>query len=475
MSSEPTFSLKLDPVGKRRETLTYTLSICAAGRTVWPVLHEPEHPVEIQLDDLFAYLVEFWKPLCLRQAYPLALSPTRPSFLARDAARRWEDLPQEQIDEEASAVDSFEEAHELSHAFGGLFDLPQFWLVREGDAMIVDAGRTLERLPVDNVLSELAQVGNWMAGRLLEAAPDRYDRIVDAWRHRDESNSVDLVAWAASLTPAVAGQLIDAGLIDPPGSFAEAANDNNELLIAARMAGALPTDQIFEILALARGLEFHDASALDECSVALLAYLEAKGDLKPFSAGEMAANFLRDRLGIGPSEFLDIFDVAQRLGIEVKVGAVGPSTFDGLAIAGPRFGPGAFINTESKRVRDKTASDPRRDPGVRITLAHELCHLLLDRQHSLSAVEVLRSRMPAMVESRAKSFAGELLLPTSTAGSVWDQAHAPQDRGGLEAILQELAERYRVSYSVAGWKLEHGARERSVDLEPMLDVLIPYR
>ncbi len=114
----------------------------ACGNTIWPVPNEPEHQLEIQIDDLFSYLVEFWKPLLLRQTYPLALSPIRPSLLGRDVTKRWEDMPQEQIDEEATEIDAFEEAHDLSRAFGGLFDLPPLWLIRESDRVICDTAES---------------------------------------------------------------------------------------------------------------------------------------------------------------------------------------------------------------------------------------------------------------------------------------------------------------------------------------------
>jgi len=472
-----------NPVDLDRTPLLCALSVVAAGETIWPNAGDPDHAVEIQLDDLFSFLVEFWKPLLLRQTYPFALAPERPSLLATYAAKHWADVPQEQVDEEASELDAFEEAHNLVLAFGGLFDLPPLWLVREGEHMLCDTGRTFARLPFDAVQAGLTAVGEWIAAHLLAVNPDKWGRVVDAWRKRDSATGVNLVSWSASLEADVAAKLIGQGLIEPPKSFADATNDNDEMLIAARVAGALPTEQIVEILEVARRFKLHCAEPLEALSVKAVAYLRGLERLESFAEGEAVANFVREQLKIGPSERVDVFDCVTRLGIEVCVEAIGPTTFDGLAIAGSRFGPGAFINRNGTRIRDKDSEDLSADAGARVTLAHELCHLLVDRDHPLSAVEVLRSRMPASVESRARAFAGEFLLPSTTAAKIWDEAGSPTDREPLQAVLQALVDSYGVSFSVASWKVQHGARwglenegrEQFRRLRAMLDILATYR
>lgn len=476
MNKISSFAFDLRQAGEARETLTFTLSLAVKGTTIWPVANEAEHPLEIQIDDLFSYLVEFWKPLLLRQTYPLALSPARPSQLHREVAKRWEDKPQAQIDEEASLIADFEEAHDLSQAFGGVFDLSSpLWLVREGDNVICDTGKFVARLPFENVYKELTRIGNAISEHLLSVDSNKWNRIVDAWNSRDKGNEINLVSWSASIEPVVAEQLITSGLIEPPQNFDEAANDNNELLIAARMAGALPTNQIIEILSLARRFKQHAASNLDALSESAIRHLQSQGFLKPFGEGEELARFVRQWFKIGPSERFDIFDISKSLDIEILVEAIGPSTLDGIAIAGAHYGPGAFINANGSRIRDRNSGDFSNDPGARINLAHELCHLIIDRKHSLSAVEVLRSRMPAIIESRARAFAAELLLPATAAADLWDRAGSPITHSELEAVLQELADNFDVSFSVAAWKLEHGVRTDRPDLSAMLDVLAHYR
>lgn len=476
MSASPDFDIKLAPVDSLDRSLTFMLSIEIFGRTAWPVRDEPDHAIEIQLDDLFAYLVEFWKPLLLRQTYPAGLRPARPSHLWRDAVERWEGQPQEVVEDEAREVTAFEEAHDLSKAFGGLFDLPPFWMLREGDRMICDTGRQLNRIPFHLLCDELVRTGDNIAEHLMAVGPDQWRGIVDAWHRRQDGDEANLVAWSASLEREVAETLIQRGLIEPPRNVSEAANDNDELLIAARMAGALPADQIAHILDIARSFPRHSADPLEALSRRCMDYLQSQpATMAHYSQGEDIARVTRDYLGIGPSESIDIFKLMRDLDIEIDADTVEPATFDGLAIAGGRFGPAAFLNINSSRVKAREWKELELDPGARVTLAHEFCHLLIDREHPLSAVEVLRSRMPASVEARAKSFAGEFLLPAVAAATLWDRAGASLVPADVEKILQELAETFGVSFSVAAWKLEHGAGDDRRRLRPVLDILAPYR
>jgi len=475
MASETPLSLNLEPVDRDNRPLTFALSILIYGKVRWPLANDDATPIEVQLDDLFAYLVEFWRPLLLRQTYPFGLTPIRPSLISRAASERWESQPQELMDEEAEVLSAFEEAHDLSLAFGGMFDLPHFWMLREGDRMICDTGRESWRLPFYAVTAELAAVGDRIADHLMHVAPEKWDRVVDAWKRRDEIGDIDLVAWSAGVEPEVAKELIERGAIKAPSSFRDAANDDDPLLIAARMAGDLPTEQIIRIIEIAKSFGGHDAHRLDELSVFGRGIIGLLPQTIPaHGQGETVARELRRHLGFAPNDRIDIFEFAGSIGIDIRCDAVEPRSFDGLAIAGGHYGPGAFINESSRRL-GKERGDIVTNGGARVTLAHELCHLLLDGDHPLSAVEVLRSRMPAGVEARARAFAGEFLLPTSAASYAWQLAGLPFDTARLQAVLQELVDSFGVTFSVAAWKVEHGAGPDRHRLRAALDTIAPYR
>lgn len=454
---------------------TCGLSIAIDGEPVWPVVADDAAQLEIQADDLLSHLVEFWKPLLLRQVYPAPFNPHRPSRLRADALERWAENPPETADREDEAVTAFEEAHDLSRAFGGLFNLPSFWLLRVGDGFLCETQNRLWQIALAPVVAALVDAGNSLAAQLGKGG-DKWDRLIAAWEARDESDALSLLAWSAGLDPTTSRKLVEDGFLEPPASLAEAVNDDDELRIAARLAGALPIDLIRDILVLARTFDRHEANALDDLAADCRRHIEGRYEAHPpYVQGEAAARHARDRLGIGWHAAVDVFEVARKLGAEVRAASVEPETLDGLAIWGSHYGPGMLLNLASERVMIATIADAERNPAARVTAAHELCHLLLEGGRAVSAVDVLMSRMPVAVEQRAKSFAGEFLLPSRTAARAWEDAGHPDHRAGLRDVLIALERAFRVPRAVASWKLDHGLQYRGIDLSAQLDALSRWR
>jgi hypothetical protein len=149
--------------------------------------------LEIQIDDLLAHLTDFWKPLMLRQVYPVDVSPLRPSDLRREAERRWTELPTATIDAEEEAVSHFEEAHDLARAFAGIYGLPPFWIMRSGDQFILETAGALWRLPFTDVRSVLAAMGDRICERLMRADREHWLTAISAWRERDLGDEAALV------------------------------------------------------------------------------------------------------------------------------------------------------------------------------------------------------------------------------------------------------------------------------------------
>ena len=454
---------------------TYFLSIAIGGGPVWPTFSE-EDEFDIQIDDLLAYLTEFWKPLMLRQVYPIDVSSLRPSGLRRKAEERWAALQPELAQREDEIVSAFEEAHDLSRAFAGVFGLPSFWIMRSGDCVIVETAGELFRVPFEEVRAELSAAGDFICDRLLAVDDERWKMAVYAWNNRNQEDEVSLLAWSASIAPSIARELIDGGFLDPPASFDDAANDEDELRIAARMAGALPTEQIREVIKLAREFDGTESHNLHLLAAKCSDFLEKTfAHERPFIQGEALAWFVREQLEIA-EEYVEVFNILSKLDVAVRISAVEPPTLDGLTIWGRRFGPGVFLNSLSTRiVPGQHVGRSEVSAGARVTAAHELCHLLVDGRHALSAVEVLKARMPVGVEQRAKSFAGEFLMPTRVAARHWNDAGRPRNRTAIEEVVVGLVREFGVTRSVAAWKLEHGAGLYNIDIGAILDAVAPRR
>jgi Zn-dependent peptidase ImmA (M78 family) len=80
--------------------------------------------------------------------------------------------------------------------------------------------------------------------------------------------------------------------------------------------------------------------------------------------------------------------------------------------------------------------------GYRSTLAHEICHLLVDRGRALPATEVLGGQSPKLAEQRANAFAAEFLLPREQA------ALACQNHPNIVQAATSLEQRFGVSREV---------------------------
>lgn len=447
--------------------------VAVDGRPVWPVAGEADVSLEIFADDLLSHLVEFWKPLLLRQTYPVSDAPERPSQLRRRAQHGWNERPGI-AEREEEQVAAFEDAHDLSRAFGGLFGLPPLYLFRAGDKMLVDTAESCVSVDFGAARAALAAAGDQIAVRLDAGQDAKWGKLITAWRNRDLGDPSRLLAWATGLTPSVAKSFVEEGTLEAPGNVSEAANDNDELRLAARMSSALPPEQIKQVIALVQDFRHHTAPRLDDLARAVTAHIEE--DFAEHSAheqGEEAAIFARARLDIASVQRVDIFSLVQKLGAELRSPPVEPATLDGLAVWGPKHGPAILINAASRRVAGR--GEFTNSGAARVTVAHELCHLLLDGGHALSAIDVLNSRMPEAVERRARSFAGEFLLPGRTAADKWFAAGEPRALDPLSLFLNRLCETYGVSRSVAAWKLEHGLHWHEIDLRWQLQYLVPHR
>ena len=449
------------------------LTVFVGEQAVWPVAYAPEISLEIPTDDLLSHLVEFWAPLTLRQTYPVPVAATRPIDLRVAAERRWDAEPAETAEREDAALCDFEEAHDISNAFSGYFDLSPLFLLRRGVKMIVDTRAGFRVVDYDEAVGELTRIGDEIAERL-SGQGERWSKLIGLWRQREAKDPIALLAWATGLTREVAEFLTRDGLLTKPASFSEIANDNDELRIAARMAGALAPEQIAAILSLVAEFPKRPAPDLDALARAVSQFIaERYPDRRAHEQGEIAARWVRGRLDLGAHEACDIAVVLDRLGVGLGFRSVEPAALRALAIDGRRHGPMAFINMRG--AGRNSGKGPRSNWSARVDLAHEFGHLLLDRGHALGAVEVLKSRMPAEIEQRAKSFAGELLAPTEGVAAAWREAGSPRILAPLRSLTLELQRTFGVTKAVATWKLQHATERVDIDISRLLDHIEPWR
>lgn len=273
--------------------------------------------------------------------------------------------------------------------------------------------------------------------------------------------------------------LIEDKILEPPSSFDEAANDNDQLRIAARMAGPLPVNQIKTVINKVRIFASRPAPRLDETVEATRSFFNYKLDgERPYVQGSELAKWLRGYLSIPASRRIDPFDILKYRGVDVRVFDFQIPSLDGIAVWGEKHGPGVMLNEGSRRFRGYHKVIWR-NGAARVTAAHELCRLLIDSDHALSAVDILGGRMPLHIEQRARAFAAELVLPEEEAALVWRESGFPLDRESLEKVMRRLYRRYGATPSIAAWQLEHGVMRIAPfhrdSLAQILDQMVPQR
>ena len=458
-------------------TTLASITLLIDGTPSWPISGEDTDEFEWFADELLSHLTECWKPLILRQTYPIAVQPERPSFLMADAAKRWASLSEALVESEQKEVMAFEDVHNLANAFGGITGLLPLWFLRDQNRMIIDTQERLWHVPLKAAIAALTVAGDTIAERLLRSKNDKWEKLLRAWKLREKGDPTLLLALTIGRDRATATTLLDEKVLEAPASLADAANDDDELRIAARMAGPLPLNQIRKVIDTVRSCHHFSTPELTASSAAAIDFLnsETLQDVRPHVHGEELAKWFRRYLSVSPSRAVDPFSILKSQGIDCRIIDFGFAALYAIAVWGPKHGPAVLLNGDQTRIASFFTSIWQRG-AIRVNAAHELCHLLVDSRHGFSAVDVLGGRMPPRMEQRAKAFAAEFLLPNSEAGEIWREAGSPIEIDAVRHVVTRLCAIYKVTDSVASWQLEHGVSPYHQEtLTHVLDQIVPHR
>ncbi len=139
---------------------------------------------------------------------------------------------------------------------------------------------------------------------------------------------------------------------------------------------------------------------------ALAKGMNAQIDLRePWQSGYHLARLVRAELSIPETGYFDIEAAVQKLGVDVQDASFADESILAACVGSPQFAPLIVVNTR--------CDDANGPSGRRITLAHELCHLLFDRSRmqSFARFEGGAAETDRLIEMRANAFAVELLAP----------------------------------------------------------------
>jgi len=328
---------------------------------------------------------------------------------------------------------------------------PELWFVRSDDEMLVDIPEigVRARVPVGVVMNAIERACNVLAASCAQpTADDSLSRSVKAWWGRNAADSNKLVRLFTGFDD---DELVAELARETTAQTAyELLAHQSEVLAAARMRpGGMSARVMKEMLRAIDPIKKHETAELDRLTAKALGFLEdLEASEPPFVQGADLAHWLRHELNLGPKDLINPVDMLSVWGVKnanirLRTGAV-----DALAVWGPKRGPAVLVNLDGRHARGYA--------GRRATIAHEICHLLVDRGRQLPLAEVLGGRAPEAVEQRARAFAAELLLPQR----VIYESFLQTDRSVHEVsgLLQKCGRDFRVSKLIAAYQLKNGIR-----------------
>jgi Zn-dependent peptidase ImmA (M78 family) len=139
---------------------------------------------------------------------------------------------------------------------------------------------------------------------------------------------------------------------------------------------------------------------------------------------------------------LEMDSALAALGVDVRNLQLSDRTIRGLAVAGSDFRPGICVN-EAHEANGYPS-------GRRFTLAHELCHLLFDREVGRRLAIASGPWAPRDIERRANAFAAMLLMPRDLVAKVIRQLTVKlETKEGVALVAKQLG----ASFDATLWHL----------------------
>ncbi len=362
--------------------------------------------------------------------------------LAHFRPRRWDQLPLQQAEDEEEELWAFEEAHDLSRAFRGA-RFPKLWVLKQGQQAYVEArGSGGRYLPWAETLKALEDLVSHILERLDPLPSDERARAaLSAWHERENIGSRRFISIATSIEEDALSDL-DSGAWDP--DYWELADDGfevTEVVAVARMAATISSSSaLAALLDRVRDTPRTERRDLDQMTRAVFQESPFEREARSYEQGYAVAEWLRRRLCADAAR-IDPHELLESWGVFVEEVDLGTSQIDAVSVWGPRHGPTVFLNQN----QSQSPSTGRQ----RATLAHEICHLLLDRGTALPLAEVLGGRAPEAAEVRARAFQAELLVPRDVAGR--SAENAPE----IGDAITELAKHYGASHELVAWQIHN--------------------
>ena len=405
---------------------------------------EPPSGVSWSMIEILEHFAWAWPYLQHEESDPLGICD-RPDHVRSAAEQRWIDISGMQRNKEQRQLRAFEDSHDLARAFQGMW-LPSLWVLAQGSLCWLISGSAAVMVPKDALLKTLGELADAIVAHLAPLTDARARAAIDGWSKHEQLDPVKALEIATSLPGET---LTDVAANDSLSDFFEWSTAGSELVALARMTGSLLAPaELRRLLVSVRKLPATPTPALDELKEQAGAELAACEEKTAYDQGCALARWVREKLAkVSDDDPVDPQAVLRSLGVTVRNTKLSNKALDAVAVWGGRHGPAILVNDDGRHAKG---------PGLRASLAHELCHVLVDRRAALPLGEVLGGRVQRHLEARARAFAAELLIPKSVAGPAFAASADPR------RVLAKLLRHYKASQEIIAWQ----ARNSDVPLPP---------
>lgn len=421
------------------ESTLGSLRVCLRDRPIWHGADDTTG-VEWTWIELLEFLGEYWLFLSVEDGCPLGVAPAPAPRMLAAAEEAADGLPPAEAEFEREQIEAYRSTHDLAEALQGAVS-PPLWVVRDGNVGWMVSSAMTAKTSFSEVLRVLSDVGDFIARRLDGLKDQRSIQAAKRWRQRDRYDRLRAIEAATGYPTELAAEVES---VFPSLDHHDADTFvSSELLAAARLVGPQPLTTLQPIVEAVRRVKKRKTPELDRLAVHATEVAASVAYELPFVQGHELAGWLRTQPSItNGSGRVNPDDLLHSWGVPVVEVGLGLLNVDAIGCWGPNHGPAVLLNTD----RRHASNSGRR----RATLAHEICHLLVDRSTSLPLVEVLGGRTARHVEQRARAFAAELLLPRELAGRLFLGFGGDDDRAA-----RSIRARYGVSSAVLGWQVRN--------------------
>lgn len=344
-----------------------------------------------------------------------------------------------------------------------------WWLVASDDTLwlVVPDQDLRYRVPLGQGMKALERCCDHLA-RWIHAEGTHPD-LVECWTGRRRAARTQIASLYMGVTDR---DLVEDAANDLGGDgIAQAFHHTSPVLAVARMRPAyVGPDDLRLLFSEIRRTEPRETPALDR--LAERAILEVCNrpsfDRVPLhQQGRRVALWLRSILGVADDAMVDPLRFLRDHDVSVTEVTLSADAIDAIAFWGGGHGPGVVTNT-----RGRHAGSIK---GRRTTLAHEICHCLIDRGSRLPLVDVVGGRVPEGIEKRARAFAAELLLPQQRAYEAFVAAgELACGHEDLTDIVVDLMATYNASQFVAAHQLHNAIKDTSTASRETLTPILSY-